>query len=913
MTRPSGEPLLDRANGRPSGEEAIEFTRQIAALASAGLPLPSGLRALGEELPQGSLRGMLASVADRIDAGESIEDAITSEGARFPATLRGLIAAGVRSGRLAEALGRFLDVNDLGDSLRRQLKFSMIYPIVLLTSSFTIFVLVSVITAQGFASIFDDFGMSVPWITQTLVIASQAVIKSGWWLVFGPLIGITLTWVAMRLTLGAAERQRLIQRLPLIGPLSRDTTLAQFCPVLALLLESDVPLGEALSLAGQSSRDLGMAATTGEMAEDIAQGKTLGESVTDRHPFPRGFGAFLDWAQSHRGLAEALKLSAETFEARARSQAAFLSRFCNTISMVVVLWWVALTVIALFLPMVQLMNALAGSGSPKLGWMDEMSLVGVGVVAALGVGSIFVITWPWLFRGASMAVGGLPGLIHPEDRQRKPFWYYGWLGWMLLCVLVVALPSVRAMNWLGQGHLPDWWLNEIWPETEILGYVIALLAALLIGFSWIVKRTRTLTSENHFLGKKRPREFFRFRLPVWRFGLRHVMFAMAPMALLMVLARDFGWSLLAVIALILPPILIMSAYVVLTDRKVAQHEALLRVMAMAARADRPLGPAISAFAETCRGSYQRKVRMLSLAMEQGATLPQALDLVPRTLSKTGEIVARVGWETGTLKRSLDDAVVAAEAERASRVVASATVGYPLGVLAVIIGIGSFLLLYVGPAFTEIFKDFGVPLPEPSRRIFALFGDNYRTAGIDMATGVFFSMAVSAFVLAISVLLLFLTRRLLAVLPIGAWLTRRRHTAIILRTLAAAIEAGQALPAILTQLAERYPRPWARRRLANAAVRVTRGEDWCESLRREGLMSNGDSAVIHSAERVGNLAWALRETAASGERRLSYRLQAVGQVLQPLLVVAMGGLVLLFAVTYFRPLVRLIDAVAEVSL
>ena len=76
------------------------------------------------------------------------------------------------------------------------------------------------------------------------------------------------------------------------------------------------------------------------------------------------------------------------------------------------------------------------------------------------------------------------------------------------------------------------------------------------------------------------------------------------------------------------------------------------------------------------------------------------------------------------------------------------------------------------------------------------------------------------------------------------------------------------------------------------------------------MGRADAALLASAERVGNLPWAMRETADSGERRLAYRLVAVGQVFQTLAILAMGGLVLLFTITYFSPLVTLIEAMSR---
>ena len=197
-------------------------------------------------------------------------------------------------------------------------------------------------------------------------------------------------------------------------------------------------------------------------------------------------------------------------------------------------------------------------------------------------------------------------------------------------------------------------------------------------------------------------------------------------------------------------------------------------------------------------------------------------------------------------------------------------------------------------------------------MFGFVGGASPRRDVDMTLGALFAAGVTGVVLLSSFLLVVLTRRLFRALPIGDIILRRRHTAVILRALAAGIEAGQTLPSLLARLAPGYPRPWVKRRLTKSKNRVERGEDWCEALRVEGLLGRSDAAVLRSAERVGNLSWAMRETAASGERRLSYRFQAVGQVLQPLVVIAMGILVLLFALTYFRPLITLIDAVAGMT-
>jgi protein transport protein HofC len=98
----------------------------------------------------------------------------------------------------------------------------------------------------------------------------------------------------------------------------------------------------------------------------------------------------------------------------------------------------------------------------------------------------------------------------------------------------------------------------------------------------------------------------------------------------------------------------------------------------------------------------------------------------------------------------------------------------------------------------------------------------------------------------------------------------------------------------------------RERLIKVLLDVQHGTDWLESLAHHGLLGRTDAAVLRSARRVGNLPWALRETAESGERRLAYRLEAFLQLLMPIVLVAFGGLVGLIVVAYLSPLITILE-------
>ena len=211
----------------------------------------------------------------------------------------------------------------------------------------------------------------------------------------------------------------------------------------------------------------------------------------------------------------------------------------------------------------------------------------------------------------------------------------------------------------------------------------------------------------------------------------------------------------------------------------------------------------------------------------------------------------------------------------------------------------FIMYFILPKFEAIFKDFGAPLPQATIVV------------IQASHAVIKYGAVAGLFVAFEVFLLFFLPLasmgwMVGTVPILDRLFLRRHSAVILRTLARLVEAGKPLPQGFATLARRYPTTWVRDRLRGVALDIDRGTDWCRALSYNGLIHDADAAVLDSARKVGNLAWALREAAETGERRLAYRLQAILQLLFPVLVLGMGFLVFTIAVAYFSPLISLIQ-------
>jgi protein transport protein HofC len=142
------------------------------------------------------------------------------------------------------------------------------------------------------------------------------------------------------------------------------------------------------------------------------------------------------------------------------------------------------------------------------------------------------------------------------------------------------------------------------------------------------------------------------------------------------------------------------------------------------------------------------------------------------------------------------------------------------------------------------------------------------------------------------------------------LLRRRHVALVLRSLSLFVEAGKPIETGMITLSSHYPTWWVRRKLIGADDLVQRGTPWIEALYRQDLIRSADAEVLQSASQVGNLAWAMRELGETGERRLAFRFQGLIQTLFPLVVITIGLGILVLAVGFFAPLVELIGRLAQ---
>jgi type II secretory pathway component PulF len=205
------------------------------------------------------------------------------------------------------------------------------------------------------------------------------------------------------------------------------------------------------------------------------------------------------------------------------------------------------------------------------------------------------------------------------------------------------------------------------------------------------------------------------------------------------------------------------------------------------------------------------------------------------------------------------------------------------------------MYFILPRFEAIFHDFGVELPEITK---------FLIRWSHLAVDFFFVPVLLGFVLGVCFVGSMFTGGGMYI-PLIDRLLGRRHTILILRCLVLFVEAEQPMSSALDLLAHWYPTNWVRRKLSKASSDVSHGHDWIDSLHSWRLLTASDVGLLNSAQRAGNLAWALRELVATSERRWSFRLQALMQLVFIGSMMILGAFVFLLAVAYFAPLTTLI--------
>jgi len=308
------EGLLARLGG-VSKREVDAFTRQLANLLAAGVPISRALGILNREASRAASKKLWAVIHDQVAGGMSLADSLSLHPQAFSAVYVAMVRAGETGGFLELVLGQIATFRAREEELKGRVKAALIYPIILALMASGILVFLLTYFIPRFSVMFAEFGGSLPTLTRYIVSASQILLK--YWLLL--ILGIALLVFVVQRTLaeeqGRRSAERLMLRAPLFGTGVARFALVRFCRMLGTLVGAGVPLISALKVAKEAIGNQVLADTVTDAIEDVQKGNPLARSLEGcRVLFPPAVIEMISVAEESGGLDQELTRLAGAYE-----------------------------------------------------------------------------------------------------------------------------------------------------------------------------------------------------------------------------------------------------------------------------------------------------------------------------------------------------------------------------------------------------------------------------------------------------------------------------------------------------------------------------------------------------------------------------------------------------------------------
>jgi len=271
---------------RVSSADLALFTRQLATLVRAGLPLEESLLAVSQQTEKPRVQSIVLGVRSRVMEGHTLADGFAEFPRIFPEIYRSTVAAGEQSGHLDNVLEWLADYTEGRDQLRQKVLTAMLYPIVLTVICFAIVSALLVYVVPQVVSVFEASKAKLPVATQVLIATSSFLRAWGIYLAIAVIIAVVLFRRWLRNPAARRAFQRFQLRLPLVGKLSRGFNTARFTRTFSILSASSVPVLEALRIAGEVVTNLPMRDAVADAAARVREGAPIGRSLAVSRMFP---------------------------------------------------------------------------------------------------------------------------------------------------------------------------------------------------------------------------------------------------------------------------------------------------------------------------------------------------------------------------------------------------------------------------------------------------------------------------------------------------------------------------------------------------------------------------------------------------------------------------------------------------
>jgi type IV pilus assembly protein PilC len=336
------------------------FTRQLATLVDAGLPLLRGLRVLEKQERNANLKRILGELATAIEGGSTFSEALAQHPKVFNRLFVNMVKAGELGGVLEVVLKRLAEFSEKAQKIKGKVKAALFYPIAVLIVAVGIMILLMTFVVPKFRDVFGGMGITLPGFT-VFVLTTSEIIKNNILGTLGVLAGIVIMFLLfIRTKFGRHVWDQVKLKLPPTGQVVTKVSISRFTRTLGTLVSSGVPILQALTIVKETAGNVIIANAVAKVHESVKEGETITAPLEASRVFPPMVISMVDVGEQTGALPEMLLKIADNYDEEVDNAVAAMTSLLEPIMIVFLAVIVGSIVIAMFLPLIAMITNLSG-------------------------------------------------------------------------------------------------------------------------------------------------------------------------------------------------------------------------------------------------------------------------------------------------------------------------------------------------------------------------------------------------------------------------------------------------------------------------------------------------------------------------------------------------------------------------
>jgi type IV pilus assembly protein PilC len=336
------------------------FTRQLATLIDAGLPLLRGLTVLGKQEPDPVLKKTITQLAEAVQGGGTFSDGLSGHPKIFNRLYVNMVKAGELGGVLEVVLNRLAEFQEKAQKVKGKVQSAMMYPAIVLVIAIVIMGFLLVFIVPKFQQIFNDMlgGKPLPLLTQIVVGASTGIKDNILWIIIGGAGIFASLKYFISTPKGSVQFDKFMLKAPLFGDLTRKNAISRFTRTLGTLVTSGVPILQALNITKETAGNAVISTAISKIHDAVKEGESIVRPMEASGVFPAMVISMVDVGEETGQLPEMLLKVADLYDDEVDNAVAGLTSMMEPIMIVFLAVVVGAIVIALFLPLIGIISGM---------------------------------------------------------------------------------------------------------------------------------------------------------------------------------------------------------------------------------------------------------------------------------------------------------------------------------------------------------------------------------------------------------------------------------------------------------------------------------------------------------------------------------------------------------------------------